>query len=85
MIILVLVFDFFFQVLYFGDSNRSDVYPSRCYAGWDTCAVIEEVEAEISPEEFEVNISRAPSTKKRKVEVSGINVRIVAKGDFLTC
>ncbi len=36
-----------FQVLYFGDSMRSDIVPAKKYAKWDTVFVYEEMEAEI--------------------------------------
>ena len=34
------------QVLYFGDSLRSDIIPSKVYAGWDTVLVLEEMASE---------------------------------------
>ena len=34
------------QVVYFGDSMKSDVYPPKHFASWDTVAVLEELEAE---------------------------------------
>eukprot|EP00794_Sanderia_malayensis_P000515 gene515-1164_t len=34
------------KVVYFGDSPKSDVFPPRNYANWDSVAVLEEMEAE---------------------------------------
>jgi len=31
------------QVLYFGDSLRSDIFPPRKFAGWDTVYILEEL------------------------------------------
>ena len=36
-----------FQVLYFGDSLRSDIFPSKKFAEWDTVMVLEEMDAEL--------------------------------------
>jgi len=35
------------QVLFFGDSMRSDISPAKKYANWDTVLVLEEMEAEL--------------------------------------
>lgn len=34
------------KVLYFGDSQRSDIIPSKVHAGWDTVMVLEEMACE---------------------------------------
>ena len=31
------------QVLFFGDSMRSDIFPSKTFAGWDTVLFLEEL------------------------------------------
>jgi len=36
------------QVLFFGDSMRSDINPAKKYANWDTVLVLEEMEAELN-------------------------------------
>ena len=33
-------------MIYFGDSLRSDIFPSKSYAGWETVLILEEMEAE---------------------------------------
>jgi len=35
------------QVIYFGDSLRSDIFPSKRHAAWDTVMILEEMDAEI--------------------------------------
>ena len=42
---LHMIFDFF-QVVYVGDSLRSDVWPTNLYAGWTSVLILEEMEAE---------------------------------------
>jgi len=37
---------YFCQVLFFGDSAKSDIYPSSVVAKWDVVAVLEEMEVE---------------------------------------
>lgn len=34
------------QVLYFGDSIRSDLFPSVVHGGWDVVTILEEMESE---------------------------------------
>jgi len=34
------------KVLYFGDSIRSDIFPAKRYAGWDTVFILEEIYGE---------------------------------------
>jgi hypothetical protein len=34
------------QVIYFGDSLRSDVFPGKSYAGWESVLILEEMVAE---------------------------------------
>ena len=34
------------QVLFFGDSLRSDIIPSKVHAGWDTVYILEEMASE---------------------------------------
>jgi len=34
------------RVLYFGDSLRSDIFPAKHYAGWDTAFILEEIRGE---------------------------------------
>jgi len=34
------------KIVYFGDSPKSDVFPPSRYRGWDTVAILEEMEAE---------------------------------------
>ena len=34
------------QVLYFGDSMRSDLYPSVVHGKWDVATILEEMESE---------------------------------------
>ena len=36
----------FFQVLYFGDSLRSDVFPGKTMADWESILILEEMLAE---------------------------------------
>ncbi|KAK2163909.1 hypothetical protein LSH36_72g03100 [Paralvinella palmiformis] len=35
------------KVIYFGDSLRSDIFPSKRHAAWDTVMILEEMDAEI--------------------------------------
>jgi len=41
------VFGISVQVLFFGDSMRSDISPAKKYASWDTVLVLEEMDAEL--------------------------------------
>ena len=45
------------QVVYFGDSMKSDVYPPKKFIQWDTVAVLEELEAEEMAFEENHNVS----------------------------
>ena len=45
------------QVVYFGDSMKSDVYPPQKFMQWDTVAVLEELEAEEMASEENLNVS----------------------------
>lgn len=55
-----------FQVVYFGDSMHSDVFPARHYSNWETVLILEELRGQEvgNPEESE------PLEKKGKFEVS---------------
>ena len=45
-IIAFYAFSISFKIVYFGDSPKSDVFPPSRYRGWDTVAILEEMEAE---------------------------------------
>jgi HAD superfamily 5'-nucleotidase-like hydrolase len=54
------------KVLFFGDSLRSDVFPAKRYANWETVLILEEMLAEQHCFEPEADVE--PSGKKKKVE-----------------
>lgn len=53
------------QVVYFGDSMHSDIFPARHYSNWETVLILEELKGDRDgkPEESE------PREKKGKYEV----------------
>lgn len=53
------------QVVYFGDSMHSDIFPARHYSNWETVLILEELKGDRDwkPEEAE------PLEKKGKYEV----------------
>ena len=57
---------FYYQVLYFGDSLRSDVFPSKQYANWETVYILEEMDLETMTE-CEKNNDGEPQAKKQKI------------------
>lgn len=59
---------FQFQILFFGDSLRSDVFPSKKFADWDNFLVLEEMEAE--DWEFHEHFEESPKIKKFKTTVT---------------
>lgn len=56
-----------FQVVYFGDSMHSDIFPARHYSNWETVFILEELRGDevITPVETESE----PLEKKGKYEV----------------
>ncbi|XP_028411756.1 5'-nucleotidase domain-containing protein 1-like isoform X2 [Dendronephthya gigantea] len=64
------------KILFFGDSLLSDVYPPKCFANWQTVALLEELELEIDNEVDGQNdnvnngedcADDEPDTKKQKL------------------
>ena len=55
----------YLQVLFFGDSLRSDIYPSKNYASWDTVMLVEEMQAEDLSMKKEEEMTAA--TKRQKM------------------
>lgn len=53
------------KVLFFGDSLRSDVYPSKRFASWDTVLILEEMLAEQHCFQPEADVE--PSGKKKRI------------------
>lgn len=61
------------QVVYFGDSMRSDMFPASTFGNWETVMIVEEMEGEGVPrsEAAETNEAQVePQEKKGKFEVS---------------
>jgi len=58
------------QVLYFGDSMRSDISPAKKYANWDTVLVLEEMEAELDDNCDDANDENDPAPKRQRIVVS---------------
>ncbi|CAD5111311.1 DgyrCDS627 [Dimorphilus gyrociliatus] len=52
------------KILFFGDSLRSDVFPSKRFADWDNFLILEEMEAE--DWEFHEHFEDSPKIKKYK-------------------
>ena len=62
------------QVVYFGDSMRSDMFPASSYGKWETVMIVEEMEGEGVPCTNQAKSSEGPPEpleKKGKYEVSG--------------
>ena len=55
------------QVLYFGDSLRADISPSKIYARWDTALVLEEIESEQAGYEAEEQSVDEPEAKRQRM------------------
>ena len=66
------------QILFFGDSLRSDVFPSKTYAGWDTVLILEEMLAEQwqGGQLLHKDADHSPQSKKKKSVVSCFRDRI---------
>lgn len=61
------------QVVYFGDSMRSDMFPASTFGKWETVMIVEEMEGEGVPrcDAAKTNEAQAePQDKKGKFEVS---------------
>lgn len=61
------------QVAYFGDSIRSDMFPARTFADWETVMIVEEMEGEGVPKSEATMANEAqaePLEKRGKFEVS---------------
>ncbi|EPY74559.1 hypothetical protein CB1_001970013 [Camelus ferus] len=66
------------QVVYFGDSMHSDIFPARHYSNWETVLILEELsgDREGKPEESE------PLEKKGKYERSAFTQSCGTMGVF---
>lgn len=63
------------QVVYFGDSMRSDVFPAGSFGKWETVMIVEEMEGEGVPKSDAAMSNEAqaePLEKKGKFEVSSL-------------
>lgn len=61
------------QVVYFGDSMRSDIFPASNFGKWETVMIVEEMEGEGVPKSDAAMSNEAqvePREKKGKFEVS---------------
>ena len=57
-------------MLYFGDSVRSDTFPSKSAAGWDTVTILAEMEGEISEDETTTDEDNGqPAVKRARKDV----------------
>lgn len=68
---------FTLQVVYFGDSMRSDMFPASSFGKWETVMIVEEMEGEGVPKSEAALSNEAqvePLEKKGKFEVSYIAV-----------
>ena len=64
-----------FQVVYFGDSMRSDIFPASTFGKWETVMIVEEMEGEGVPKSDAAMSNEAqvqPMEKKGKFEVSSL-------------
>lgn len=64
------------QVVYFGDSMRSDMFPACSFAKWETVMIVEEMEGEGVPRANATPCNsptpgEGPVEKKGKFEVRG--------------
>jgi len=74
------------QVLFFGDSMRSDISPAKKYANWDTVLVLEEMEAELDDTcdiSDSSNDDSNPAAKRPRLVVSIILMIIIAMTMFM--
>lgn len=61
------------QVVYFGDSMRSDIFPASSFGKWETVMIVEEMEGEGVPKSDAALSNQAqvePIGKKGNFEVS---------------
>lgn len=64
-----------FQVVYFGDSMRSDMFPASSFGKWETVMIVEEMEGEGVPKSDAAKSNEAqvePQEKRGKFEVSSL-------------
>lgn len=78
------------KIMYFGDSLRSDTFPTSKFAHWTSVLILEEMEAEGLGEEYvnQQNGDEGPASKKQKYEgPSGTEKEFVTSqkwGSFFT-
>ncbi|XP_078356081.1 5'-nucleotidase domain-containing protein 1-like, partial [Oculina patagonica] len=64
------------KVLYFGDSIKSDLYPSAVFGDWHVVTVLEEMESEgmVTCENEENSVEDGPSSKKARLMIHEIEI-----------
>ena len=63
-------------MVYFGDSIRSDVRPSKKFANWDTVMILEEMEAETHGTPETDDDCDLPKTKRKRTNTKVASVGV---------